>query len=348
MVLNQFLKVLNSLSEGSELIHVYYTLIQGAAFRSEVGAIDVLRAIPSVDNIEPDQVVQANYETQEDAPWGLARVSQRDKLSGSIYSYNYKVNAGDDVNVYVVDTGINIEHNDFEGRAVWGKTIPANSPEEDDHGHGTHCAGIIGGKNYGVAKKANLIAVKVLNDQGSGSNSDVIAGIEWVVEDPRSGKGKVISMSLGGIISPTLDTVVDRAVDKGVVVVVAAGNDSSDACLYSPARASKAVTVGATNIKDEKAFFSNSGPCVDIFAPGQDIRSAWIGNDDATKTISGTSMACPHIAGLAAAFIGQGTETKDVPKKLNDVSTKDKISMIPVLTANRLGYNDYLSNSRYI
>ncbi|KXN67949.1 hypothetical protein CONCODRAFT_29668, partial [Conidiobolus coronatus NRRL 28638] len=255
-----------------------------------------------------------NFESQENAPWGLARVSQRDKLSGDSYTYNYKANAGEGVNVYVIDTGINIKHKDFEGRAVWGKTMIANATDEDENGHGTHCAGTVGGKTYGVAKKANLIAVRVLDGEGSGSNSDVMAGIEWAVKDERygiewavkdsrPGKGKVISMSLGGIFSPTLDSVVNKAVDSGVVVVVAAGNDSLDACLYSPARASKAVTVGATNIKDERASFSNWGLCVDIFAPGQDIKSTWKGSDDATNTISGTSMACPHVAGLAATFI---------------------------------------------
>jgi cerevisin len=343
-IITKFLGVFPKSDDGSGIIHTFDTLFKGAVFNSAASILDMLRALPYVDYIEPDQVVKVNHESQENAPWGLARVSQRDKLSGDSYTYNYNENAGEGVNVYVIDTGININHKDFEGRAVWGKTISANSTDSDGHGHGTHCAGTVGGKTYGVAKKANLIAVKVLSDKGSGSNADVIAGIEWAVKDSRPGKGKVISMSLGGIFSPTLDSVVNKAVESGVVVVVAAGNDSLDACLYSPARASKAVTVGATNIRDERASFSNWGLCVDIFAPGQDIKSTWKGSDDATNTISGTSMACPHVAGLAATFISQGTEAKDIPKKLNDVSSKDKIFWLTTLSANRLGYNDYESS----
>jgi cerevisin len=343
-VLGQFLNILPSSSRNSGLIHVFDTLFQGAVFRSTLGILDILRNLPYVEYIEPDQVVKANQVSQKDAPWGLARVSQRDKLSGSPYTYNYNENAGEGVNVYVIDTGININHKDFEGRAVWGKTISANSTDSDGHGHGTHCAGTVGGKTYGVAKKANLIAVKVLSDEGSGSNADVIAGIEWAVKDSRPGKGKVISMSLGGIFSPTLDNAVNKAVDDGVVVVVAAGNDGSNACLYSPARASKAITVGATNIRDERASFSNWGSCVNIFAPGQDIKSTWNGSDDATNTISGTSMACPHVAGLAATFISQGAEAKEVRKKLDDASTRNKINRLTIFSTNKLGYNNYSSD----
>ncbi|KXN70690.1 hypothetical protein CONCODRAFT_29342, partial [Conidiobolus coronatus NRRL 28638] len=302
-LLNQFNRDLPKSTQGDGIFQVYDTLIQGAAIRASASSLDILRSLPYIANIESDKVVKANFESQSNAPWGLARISQRDKLSGNSYTYNYKADAGKGVNVYVIDTGINIKHKDFEGRAVWGKTIPKGLSDEDENGHGTHCAGTVGGKTYGVAKKATLIAVRVLNGEGSGSNSDVIAGIEWAVKDQRYGSGKVISMSLGGLPSPTLDEVVNKAVDAGVVVVVAAGNESRDANTASPARAEKAITVGATNIKDERAYFSNWGLKIDVFAPGQDIKSAWIGSDDATNTISGTSMACPHIAGIAATFI---------------------------------------------
>jgi cerevisin len=342
-LLNQFNRDLPKISSDDGIFQVYDTLIQGAAIRTSANPLNLLRSLPYIANIEIDQVVNA-FDSQSDAPWGLARISQRDKLSGSPYTYNYKENAGQGVNVYVIDTGINISHNDFEGRAVWGKTIPKGLSDKDENGHGTHCAGTVGGKTYGVAKKATLIAVRVLNKKGSGSNSDVIAGIEWAAKDQRYGIGKVISMSLGGTPSSTLDQVVNKAADAGIAVVVAAGNDNLDATTSSPARAEKAITVGATNIKDERAYFSNWGSKIDIFGPGVDIKSAWIGSNDATNTISGTSMACPHIAGIAATFISQGTSAIDVKEKIQYVSTKDAIFSPTILSPNRLGYNDYESS----
>ncbi|KXN67950.1 subtilisin-like protein [Conidiobolus coronatus NRRL 28638] len=333
-LVNQFFNDVPTSREQGGPIHVYDHLIQGLAFKASANSLDMIRSLPYIAKVEPDYFVQASFESQENAPWGLARVSQTDKLSGTNYTYNYKSNAGQDVNVYVIDTGINIKHKDFEGRAVWGKTIPEGLNDEDENGHGTHCAGTVGGKTYGVAKSAKLIAVRVLNGEGSGTNSDVIAGIEWAVKDSRPGKGKVISMSLGGPLSTTVDDAVNSAVDKGAVVVVAAGNSNLEATLFSPARAEKMT---------KEPSFSNWGLKIDVFAPGKDILSAWKGSDDATNTISGTSMACPHVAGLAATFISQDIKPKDVKAKIKEVSSKGKISDLLILSPNRLGYNDYKS-----
>lgn len=294
-----------------------------------------------------------------DAPWGLARISHRESLSfGSFNKYVYSADGGDGVDVYVIDTGTNIEHVDFEGRASWGKTIPLNDADEDGNGHGTHCSGTVAGKKYGVAKKANVIAVKVLRSNGSGTMSDVVKGVEFAAEQhalqvaaAKSGKGKkgfkgsAANMSLGGGKSPTLDLAVNAAVDAGIHFAVAAGNDNADSCNYSPAAADKAVTVGASTLTDERAYFSNFGKCNDIFAPGLNIRSTWIGNKYAVNTISGTSMASPHIAGLLAYYLSL-QPAKDsayavaeiTPKKLKDaliaVGTKGALSDVPGSTTN--------------
>ena len=251
-------------------------------------------------------------EIEKNAPWGLARISHRDSLSfGTFNKYLYSEDGGEGVDVYVIDTGTNIEHVDFEGRATWGKTIPPGDEDVDGNGHGTHCSGTIAGKKFGVAKKANIYAVKVLKSNGSGTMSDVVKGVEWAalshqdnVEAAKKGKGKkgfkgsAANMSLGGGKSPALDLSVNAAVDAGIHFAVAAGNDNADSCNYSPAAAEKAVTVGASTLADERAYFSNYGTCNDIFAPGLNILSTWTGSKYATNTISGTSMASPHIAGL--------------------------------------------------
>ncbi len=251
---------------------------------------------------------------------GLARISHRPKLTlGTFTKYEYHADAGEGVDVYVIDTGIDIHHKEFEGRASWGKTIPQNDVDEDNNGHGTHCAGTIASRKYGVAKSANVIAVKVLGAGGSGSMSDVIAGVMFAARSAvakaaaaaaelkatgkTKHKGSVANMSLGGGKSQALDDAVNGAVDTGLHFAVAAGNDNRDACSSSPAAAGKAVTVGASTLGDERAYFSNYGPCVDVFAPGLNILSAWIGSDDAQNTLSGTSMASPHTAGLMAYLL---------------------------------------------
>jgi len=246
-------------------------------------------------------------------------MSHRSKLTfGTFTKYLYDDQGGEGVDVYVIDTGINVQHVEFQGRASWGKTIP-DDEDEDNNGHGTHCAGTIGSRKYGVAKKANLIAVKVLGSNGSGTMSDVVGGVVWAVRQVTTKaaaaakefsltgktkyKGSVANMSLGGGKSPSLDLAVNRAVDAGLHFAVAAGNDDRDACNYSPAAAEKAITVGASTLADERAYFSNWGKCVDVFGPGLNIVSTWIGSSTAINTISGTSMASPHTAGLVAYFL---------------------------------------------
>lgn len=284
---------------------------------------------------------------QEDAPWGLKRLSKAaDKSLKSIFaleqdSYKYPSSAGKDVDVYIIDTGINVDHEEFEGRAKWGKTIPLFDLDIDGNGHGTHCAGTIGSKTFGVAKKANLIAVKVLRTSGFGTNSDVIKGVEWVAKQARknakTGRQSAANMSLGGGRSVTLEKVVDRAVEFGVHFAVAAGNDAEDACEYSPAAASGPVTVGASTSADTMAYFSNFGKCVDIFAPGLDIKSTWIGSKDAVNTISGTSMASPHVAGVMALYLGEGKWTpKALKEELKSHALKQVIHTVPSDTPNLL------------
>ena len=297
-------------------------------------------------------------EIENSAPWGLARISHRNSLSFSTFNkYLYSTDGGEGVDVYVIDTGTNYEHVDFEGRAKWGKTIPDGDVDEDGNGHGTHCSGTIAGKKYGVAKKANVIAVKVLKSNGSGTMSDVVKGVEWAVENHlkavkkakegknKGFKGSTANMSLGGGKSQTLDLAVNAAVDNGLHFAVAAGNDNANSCNYSPAAAEKAVTVGASTLADERAYFSNYGKCNDIFAPGLNIQSTWIGSKYATNTISGTSMASPHIAGLLAYFLSMQPSSdsayavaeitpKQLKKNLIAVASEGKLTGVPSDTIN--------------
>lgn len=279
-----------------------------------------------------------SLEVQKGAPWGLARVSHAG-MPNDLTQYTYPKTAGKGVNVYIVDTGINVAHADFEGRAKWGTTIPLFDEDIDGNGHGTHCAGTIGSKTYGIAKEAHLYAVKVLRTNGFGTNSDVIKGIEWVIKAHKKNKDKrsVANMSLGGGRSMTLEKIVNKAVEAGVHFAVAAGNDNEDACNYSPAAAEGPITVGASTNKDTMAFFSNHGSCVDIFAPGLDIKSTWIGGKNAVNTISGTSMASPHVAGVLALHLGEKDYKPDELKKmLKKQATKGALTGLPATTENLL------------
>lgn len=303
-------------------------------------------------------------ETEKNAPWGLARISHRDALSfGTFNKYLYTHDGGEGVDVYIIDTGTNVDHVDFGGRASWGKTIPQGDADEDGNGHGTHCSGTVAGEKYGVAKKAHVKAVKVLRSNGSGSMSDVVKGVEYAAEShmdqvkaAKEGKGRkgfkgsAANMSLGGGKSPLLDQAVNAAVDAGIHFAVAAGNDNADSCNYSPAAAKNAVTVGASTLADERAYFSNYGTCNDIFAPGLNIQSTWIGSKYAINTISGTSMASPHIAGLLAYLLSL-QPSKDssyavadiTPKKLKasliSIATEGVLTDVPSNTANILAWN---------
>ncbi|EMR10042.1 hypothetical protein PNEG_01796 [Pneumocystis murina B123] len=314
--------------------------------------------------VEKDQYVHA-LSLQKNAGWGLARLSHRNTLNFSTFNkYDFDSSSGQGVTIYIIDTGINIEHTDFGGRAKWGITVPSDCENIDDNGHGTHVAGIAAGSTYGVAKNANLVAVKVLRSDGSGLLSDVLKGIEWSImmhlkdvesiKNKSSFKGSVANLSLGGIKSKILDYFVDIAVSLGLHFTVAAGNENDDACNYSPASSKAAITVGAATILDNKAYFSNFGKCVDIFAPGQNIISAWIGNNLATMPLSGTSMAAPYVCGLLAylnSLIFRNS-TYDIfftsemlKKKILDLGTKGKLHDIPPFTANIIAYNGYDENT---
>ncbi|KAF9333693.1 serine protease [Podila minutissima] len=332
---------------------------QGLAGQFHPDVLNEIRKNPDVDYIERDQRVYA-YDIQKRAPWGLARISHRKALTfGTFNKYDHNPNGGDGVTVFVIDTGININHDEFQGRASWGKTIPSGDHDADDNGHGTHCAGTIGSRKYGVSKKVDVVAVKVLRSNGSGTMSDVVAGVDFAVsrhkalksKKGRKYRGSVANMSLGGGKSRPLDAAVANAVGAGLHFAVAAGNDNRDACNYSPAGVSVAITVGASTRADSRAYFSNHGSCVDIFGPGLDIESTWIGSKDAKRTISGTSMASPHVAGLVAYYLSLAPEDNSgyyagviTPQDMKDYliakATRDILTDIPGKTPNLLIYNN--------
>lgn len=304
--------------------------------------------------IERDAKVYASaLTTQTGATYGLGRVSHRAK---GTTSYIYDTTAGSGVKVYVVDTGILTTHSQFGGRATFGANFISGSPDTDENGHGTHCAGTIGGSTYGtsscyygssgwlitclgVAKKVSLVAVKVLDGDGSGTNSGVISGIQWVANNAPA--GSVLSMSLGGSYSAAVNNAVAAAVTKGVTVVVAAGNDGEDASNSSPASTPSAITVGAIDSTDAKPSFSNYGSILDIFAPGVNVLSSWIGSNSATNTISGTSMATPHVAGMAAYLIAlEGLSSPAaVVSRLKALATSGKITSAGSGSPNLILYN---------
>ncbi|KAI6716453.1 hypothetical protein JHW43_001054 [Diplocarpon mali] len=279
--------------------------------------------------IEPDTKVRTlALTTQANAPWGLARISHRE---ANATDYIYDDSAGEGTFAYVLDTGIYTEHADFEGRATFGANFAGDGDNSDGHGHGTHCAGIIGSRTYGVAKKAQLIAVKVLDKDGAGSLSSIIAGLNWVMEDVTAHHRigiAVVNLSLGSIFSRSGNAAVRAAVKAGLFVGVAAGNDGVPALLSSPASAKTACTVGASDIRDARASFSNYGSTVDIFAPGTDITSTWINGPANTRTISGTSMAAPHVVGMAAYLLGLGNpkDPAQVCDQILGMATQNKLS----------------------
>ncbi|AJZ83140.1 MULTISPECIES: S8 family peptidase [Streptomyces] len=274
--------------------------------------------------------------TQENPPsWGLDRIDQEDTEGDK--AYNYPDSAGEGVTAYVIDTGVRTSHKDFDGRATSGFDAVDNDDSADDgNGHGTHVAGTIAGAEHGVAKKAKVVAVRVLDDQGSGTTEQVVAGIDWVTENHEG--PSVANMSLGGTPDEALDAAVQKAIDSGVTFAVAAGNESSDASGSSPARVKDAITVASSTDQDEQSDFSNYGDVVDIYAPGSDITSDWNTGDDATNTISGTSMATPHVVGAAAVYLSghQDAKPADVAKALTDGATADKISNPGDGTPNKL------------
>jgi subtilisin family serine protease len=295
-----------------------------------------LRSDPDVQYVEQVQEYSTQT-TQGNATWGLDRIDQVTGLNGT-YVYT---STGDGVTAYIIDTGILISHNEFtNNRATWGKTF-VGGQDTDCNGHGTHVAGTVGGATYGVAKGVSLIAVKVLNCAGSGTTTSVVGGVDWVATHHTSGPA-VANMSLGGGGSTTIDNAVNAAINDGVTFAVAAGNSNANCSNYSPARVANAITVGATTQTDAKASYSNFGSCVDIFAPGSGITSAWKNSNTATKTISGTSMATPHVAGVAALYL-QGSPNASPSTVRNALvgNASSVVTGVPNGTTNKLLYTNY-------
>ncbi|MFF8969196.1 S8 family peptidase [Streptomyces sp. NPDC014995] len=294
-----------------------------------------LAADPAVATVEQDQTVRLTDTTQSSAPWGLDRIDQTSlPLSGT---YTYPDSGGSGVTAYVIDTGVRITHSQISGRAVNGyDAVDGDTVAQDGNGHGTHVATTIAGTTYGVAKKAKIVAVRVLNNSGSGTTAGVIAGIDWVTAN-HSGPS-VANMSLGGGVSTTLDAAVRRSIASGVTYAVAAGNSSTVATSSSPARVTEAITVGATTSTDAKASYSNYGSVLDIFAPGSSITAGWYTSDTATNTISGTSMATPHVAGAAAVYLASHTSATpaQVATALVNGATTGKVTSAGSGSPNRL------------
>jgi subtilisin family serine protease len=283
---------------------IYEHALKGFVLRIAPAAAEQLaRRDHRIAFVEADAPVEA-FATQSPVTWGLDRIDQRNRPLSNSFTYTA---TGSGVTAYIIDTGIRYSHNDFGGRAVFGYDALGGNGS-DCNGHGTHVAGTVGGATYGVAKAVRLVAVRVLNCSGSGTTSGVIAGVNWVTGNHTAGTPAVANMSLGGGASSALDTAVRNSIADGVSYAVAAGNgnvlgQAQNACNYSPARVAEAMTIGATDSSDRKASWSNYGSCVDWFAPGVSITSAWYNSNTATRTISGTSMATPHTAGVAAQYL---------------------------------------------
>ncbi|MEU4309888.1 S8 family peptidase [Streptomyces rochei] len=294
-----------------------------------------LAADPAVASVEQDQRVRLADTTQANAPWGLDRIDQTSlPLSGT---YTYPDSAGSGVTAYVIDTGVRITHQQISGRASYGyDAVDGDTTASDGNGHGTHVATTIAGTTYGAAKKAKIVAVRVLDNNGSGTTAGVIAGIDWVTAN-HSGPS-VANLSLGGGASTTLDTAVRNSIASGVTYAVAAGNSGANASSYSPARVTEAITVGATTSTDAKASYSNYGSVLDLFAPGSSITAGWHTGDTATNTISGTSMATPHVAGAAAVYLANHTSATpaQVATALVNGATAGKVTSPGTASPNRL------------
>ncbi len=305
---------------------VYRHAIQGFSATVSAAAANALRANPNVASVELNGPVQALESPQSPATWGLDRIDQRALPLNNTYVYSQ---TGAGVTAYIIDTGILISHSEFGNRASYGRdTVDGDDVSADCHGHGTHVAGTVGGATYGVAKGVKLVAVRVLNCQGSGTWEGVIAGIDWVTGNHTEGTPAVANMSIGGGVSTAVNQAVTNSIIDGVSYAVAAGNETTDACTRSPASTAAAMTIGATGNTDARVSWSNYGNCVDWFAPGVNITSAWYSSNTATNTISGTSMATPHTAGVAALYLqaNPGATAATVRDALFTATTKGVVT----------------------
>lgn len=329
---------------GIELGYVYEHALKGYSGLVSPEALTTLAQDPRVDFVEPDGIVNTTT-TQSNATWGLDRIDQRNRPLSTTYTY---FATGSGVKAYVIDTGIRFSHSQFGGRAITGFDAVDGGSADDCNGHGTHVAGTVGGSTYGVAKSVTLVGVRVLNCSGSGTTSGVIAGVDWVTGNHPAGAPAVANMSLGGGASTALDNAVRNSITDGVGYAVAAGNGdifgiAQNACNFSPARVSQAMTVSATNSSDTKASWANYGTCVDWFAPGVSITSAWYTSNTATNTISGTSMATPHSAGVAALYLqgNPGASPATVRNALFNNATQNVVVSPGSGSPNRLLFTNY-------
>ena len=320
--------------KGAKVHHEYSSALSGFAATVPPQALEGLRHNKHVAYIEADITMTLTVTQSPTPSWGLDRVDQHNRPLSNSYTYNA---TGTGVKAYIIDTGVDLDHGQFAGRMVSGYDSIDGGTAEDCNGHGTHVAGTVGGAAYGVAKRVTLVAVRVLNCQGSGTNSQVIAGINWATSNHQAGQRAVANMSLGGGASSALDTAVRNSIADGITYAIAAGNSNTNACNSSPARVAEAITVGATTSSDARASYSNYGTCLDLFAPGSSIKSAWLNNG--SKTISGTSMATPHAAGAAALFLQATAATpQQVRDQLVNTSTPSKVTSPGSGSPNRLLY----------
>ena len=317
-----------------KLKHIYQNAINGFAVEMSPEDAERLSMDFRVAYVEEDGMMTADA-TQSNPPWGLDRIDQRNRPTNGAYIFNH---TGAGVFAYVIDTGIRTTHTQFGGRAA--NVFDAfGGNGQDCNGHGTHVSGTIGGSTYGVAKSVNLRGVRVLDCNGSGSTSGVIAGVDFVRNNHSN--PAVANMSLGGGASSTLDTAVNNLSNSGVAIAVAAGNSNANACNSSPARAANAITVGSTTTSDARSSFSNFGTCLDLFAPGSSILSSWFSSDTATATLSGTSMASPHVAGVAALYkqVNPSASSTTVRNAIVNGATTNVVTNAGTGSPNRLLYS---------
>jgi subtilisin family serine protease len=330
---------------GGNVEFVYTHALRGFAITLPDAATQALTRDPRVASVEADGLYSADT-AQAGATWGLDRIDQRTRPIDGLFHY---ASTGAGVTAYVIDTGIRYSHSEFGGRAVPGyDAVTAGGSAADCNGHGTHVSGTVGGATYGVAKDVRLVGVRVLDCNGSGTTAQVVAGIDWVTGDHQAGQPAVANMSLGGSASTAIDTAVRDSIADGVAYSIAAGNGflglfAQNACNTSPARVTEAMTVSATDSSDKKPSWANVGSCVDWFAPGVGVTSAWNSSDTATNTISGTSMATPHTTGVAALYLqgNPAASPADVQAALRAATTKGVVISSGTGTPNALLFTSY-------
>jgi serine protease len=322
-----------AIAHGLKVDMAYEHALQGFVTRGNEASMKRLMKDERVAFIEEDGMSYPGV-TQTGATWGIDRIDQRDRPLNGTYIYD---TGASNVRVYVIDSGIHASHTQFGGRVSGGATAISDGRGTGDcNGHGTHVAGTIGSATYGVAKQVRLVPVRVFGCTGGSANSTIVAGIDWVRNNHV--KPAVVNMSLGGPAASTIDTATNNLINAGVTVVVAAGNDNANACNFSPARVANAITVGSTTSTDARSSFSNFGTCVNIFAPGSSILSTWWTSNSATNTISGTSMAAPHVAGEAALILAvtPSATPATVRNTIINTATTNRISNVGSGSPNRL------------